>query len=500
MEKIDLWGPLTSDDLSSLSGLKDKSWRLNNLYKIVDKNGDEVIFHTNAVQNAILDGWHNQMIILKARQLGVSTFFAISFLDDCLFNANISAGIIADKRESAEDLFRKKIKFAYDRLPEFVYLFGTAKNDRVGELSFTNGSSFRVSTGFRGGTYQRLLISEFGKICANDPETAREIVVGSLNTVAKDQVAVIESTANGRRGYFYDFVKTAQRINRPLTSMDMKLFFFPWYSTLEYSIPTLQEPTMKQNQYFESLNIPLTDEQKSWYLAKQAILGDDMTSEFPSTPDEAFAAVNTGLYYGAQIEILRKKGRICSVPYQEYSLVHTAWDLGLDDFTAIWFFQVSPGGEIQFIDFVEGSEEYPKYYCDILANKGYNYGTHFLPHDAKNREKTTGNSYEDFIRPLIKGDIQVLPIDDVFNGIQAVRAALGHCVFDSIRCTQGLHHLENYHKQWDDKLSCYKNTPVKDVHCHASDAMRYAIVGINNYLGGGSIENDYKALRRFWGG
>ena len=76
-------------------------------------------------------------------------------------------------------------------------------------------SSYRVSTGFRSGTYQRLLVSEFGKICAKSPDVAKEIVTGSLNTVTTDQIIAIESTAEGREGYFYDFSKQSGTLPLP---------------------------------------------------------------------------------------------------------------------------------------------------------------------------------------------------------------------------------------------------------------------------------------------
>lgn len=179
------------------------------------------------------------MLVLKARQLGVTTFFAINFLDDCFWYNNMHAGIIAHRKEDAEDIFKKKVKFAYDRMPEWTRTFNSATNDRSGELAFENGSSYRVSTGFRSGTYQRLLVSEFGKICAKSPEIASEIVKGSLNTVSSDQVIAIESTAEGRSGYFYEFCKQAEDLKesgRPLTKMDMRFFFFPWYEEPSYRL------------------------------------------------------------------------------------------------------------------------------------------------------------------------------------------------------------------------------------------------------------------------
>lgn len=224
--------------------LSDKHWRLTNLYYITDKNGNEVLFNLNWAQKDLYHKEWHQMLVLKARQLGVTTYFAINFLDDCFWYPNLSAGIIAHRKEDAEDIFKKKVKFAYDRMPKWTRTFNSATNDRSGELAFENGSSYRVSTGFRSGTYQRLLVSEFGKICAKSPDVAKEIVTGSLNTVSTDQIIAIESTAEGRESYFYDFCKTAEAINesgRQLTPMDMRFFFFPWFEEPGYRLPKLKD-------------------------------------------------------------------------------------------------------------------------------------------------------------------------------------------------------------------------------------------------------------------
>ena len=219
----------------SYNDLLSKRKRLENLYYIIDKNGCEVSLKLNWAQKELDENRWYQMLILKARQLGCTTFFAIDFLDDCFWQTNLSAGIIAHRKEDAENIFKKKVKYAYDRMPTWTREINAATNDRAGELAFRNRSSYRVSTGFRSGTNQRLLISEFGKICASSPDVAREIVTGSLNTVGRDQIVVIESTAEGRDGYFFDFCKEAEGLKeqgKKLSPMQMRFFFFPGLMSL----------------------------------------------------------------------------------------------------------------------------------------------------------------------------------------------------------------------------------------------------------------------------
>ena len=102
----------------------------------------------------------------KARQLGFTTLVCIVF-DTALFSENMRCGIIAQDREAAEVIFRDKVKFAYENLPEELKAAMPLARDSASELLFAhNNSSIRVATSMRSGTIHRLHISEFGKICA----------------------------------------------------------------------------------------------------------------------------------------------------------------------------------------------------------------------------------------------------------------------------------------------------------------------------------------------
>lgn len=219
--------------------LSDRTWRLHNLYYIKNKQGEKEKFCPNWAQQEILDNLHNFNVILKARQLGITTLFAIFFLDMCLWNSYINAAIIADRQKNSLEIFQDKVKFAYDNLHPFVKGLSPARRDNANELRFENGSSYRVGTTLRGGTIQLLHISEFGKICREFPRKAEEIMTGALNTVQVGQFITVESTAEGRSGYFYDMVKNAQdhaARGEPLTPMDWKLHFLPWWKEKSYSL------------------------------------------------------------------------------------------------------------------------------------------------------------------------------------------------------------------------------------------------------------------------
>lgn len=220
------------------SNIASREWRLSNLYVIKDKQGHVVEFHPNWVQQALLKP-HYLNLILKSRQLGVTTFFSLMFLDTCLFNDNVHAAVIADNKGTAREVFVDKVKFAYDNLPDWVRRMTPAYRDNVNELRFSNGSVFRVGTSLRGGTVQLLHITEFCKLCVENPARASEIMSGALNTVQTGQFITIESTARGREGHFYEMFKTAvarEQSGLSLGPMDWKAWFFPWWCDVSLTL------------------------------------------------------------------------------------------------------------------------------------------------------------------------------------------------------------------------------------------------------------------------
>jgi hypothetical protein len=478
---------LMNPNLQLQNKLSDPYWRINNLYKIVDKSGCKTTFKLNWAQEYLFyNSWYCN-VILKARQLGISTYTCLLFLDRCLFNSNVSAGIIAHTREDAEFLF-KRIKFAYDNLPSELKEARVSKIDSARELVFNNGSSIRVGTSMRGSTLQYLHISEFGKICAKFPDKAQEIITGSLNTLAPGQIVFIESTAEGREGYFYDICKKAeadQIQKKELTNMSFKFHFFPWWKEPSYRIGSCVTMSEEMIEYFytlETQGIYLDNEQKYWYAAKVESQGDNMKREFPSTPEESWEQSIDGAYYSKKITLARHEKRICFIPYDDKLLVHTAWDLGYNDSTSIWFFQIQ-NKEIRLIDYLEGSGESLQHWLNVIKSKEYTYGKFLAPHDIMVHEYTTGMTRQQTARQL---GFSLIPVQkvEVISGIDAVRNILNRCWFDENKCAQGIKALENYKKQWDDRNGCWMSKPLHNWSSHGADAFRTLATGLYIVTGG----------------
>lgn len=475
----------TTEFKQALARFKDQKWRLNNLYNIVNDEGFVVPFQMNEAQEWLYDNLHTYNIILKSRQLGFTTFIDLYFLDKLIFNSNTEALIIAHKIDDAMKFMRRKIRFPYTHLPEAIKQKVKIKKDSEGEIIFSNGSSIGVATSARSGSYQLLHISEFAKICAKEPEKAREIVTGSIETLAPGMELFIESTAEGRHGYFYDYCKMAkdrELLKQPLNKQEFKFHFFGWYLKEANRLPASDDvvfPTHLQ-EYFEHLEaqegVKLDRDQKFWYMNKVNTLGELVKREHPSTPEEAFEESIKGAYFAREFDKIRMEKRITRVPVEEGAEVHTAWDLGMHDSTAIWFFQ-KIGKEIRLVDYYENHGEGLGFYRDILEEKGYRYGKHLAPHDISVRELGSGKSRLEIAENLgIKFTI-IPKVGNKQDSIQAARNLLNICWFDQEKTDEGIKHLESYRKQWNDRLGTWKDAPLRDEHTHGADAFQTLALG-----------------------
>lgn len=492
--------------------LSDRNWRLRNLYYIKDKDGETVLFNPNPVQQRFLDRMHNRNIDLKSRQHGFTTLGAILGLDTALFRSGTECGFVMHQQKELEKVFRGKIIFAYDRLPDWLKSLPrmqTTRLDMSGEIEFANGSKISVGLSHRGGTLQWLWISEYGPMCAFTPQRAEEVKTGALNTLLPHCLVTIESTAHGRSGDFYSICTRARTManlvqagTAQLSSLDYKFHFFAWFedagNTLDpEGVPIPQELA----DYFTKLEvengITLTAGQRAWYAKKAEEQGDKMKREHPSTPDEAFEAAIAGAYFGKQITLAEQQGRICDLPIIPGVPVNTFWDIGFGDTTAIWFHQ-QVGAWHHFIDYYENSGEQATHYAKTLLDKGYIFGKHYLPHDGINTDWSgDGNKTRlQVLQDLLKGNgtvVLVERIDNKQDAIDMARQVFARCRFDRTRCGEikpgegrgGLLSLAAYQKKWNETTSTWHDFPLHNWASNGADAFMqfaqgYPINGVND--------------------
>jgi len=191
-----------------------------------------------------------------------------------------------------------------------------------------------------------------------------------------------------------------------------------------------------------------------------------------------------GAIYKAEFEQIKRDNRICKVPHDPNLPVYTSWDLGILDSTAIWFFQIY-GKEVRVIDYYEANDEPLSHYARILDEKkqkyGYNYDKHFAPHDIAARDLSSGVSREQTMANLgyrmTKG--ARLGVED---RIEATRQMLKNAWFDAEKCKHGIRALQNYRREFNDKLDQFKATPVHDWASHGSDAFGEGALNINKMI------------------
>jgi hypothetical protein len=232
---------LTDAEKKALEKWGSWRWRLRNVYEIVNESAEEVKFSPRPVQEELYDEmwWYN--IIVKARQPGISTAIELYILDYCIFHRNISAGIIAHSLDDAKKLLETKLRWPYSKLPDWVKNEVEIVNDSKTEIRFSNGSGVWVDTSVRSATVQILHISEFAKICRMYPDKAREVVTGCLNAIHRGQRIFIESTSQGKGGYFWEYCREAKKVadsGRQPSELEFKLFFFPWWRDRKNQMPT----------------------------------------------------------------------------------------------------------------------------------------------------------------------------------------------------------------------------------------------------------------------
>jgi hypothetical protein len=204
-------------------------------------------------------------------------------------------------------------------------------------------------------------------------------------------------------------------------------------------------------------------------------------AEYGRLPEE-------GAYYSDELMLAEREGRIGDLPVDPELPVHTFWDLGIADDTAIWFGQILSGGQWRWIDYVEASGQALDYYARILREKAaerrFVYGDHIWPHDGGHRDPGIlgGKTRRDVFEGLGFKTI-ILPRHGLADGIDATRRLIRVSRFDAKHTKEGLKKLRRYKREFDAARGVYEDRPRHDDASHAADAFRAAAMGqgrVNN--------------------
>jgi phage terminase large subunit len=203
--------------------------------------------------------------------------------------------------------------------------------------------------------------------------------------------------------------------------------------------------------------------------ARLAMTEDQYLQEFECS----FEAAIIGAYYGKEMRQLTDLNRICKVEYDQMFPVHTAWDLGYSDDTAIWWFQVIHG-EIRVLEYHSSNGQPIHFYTGLIQSKEYVYGTHWLPHDARAKTLASGGKsvIEQISDKIPLNSLKIVPSLSLQDGIQATRLALLRSWFDAEKTIDGIECLRQYQREWDDDKKMFRDKPRHDWTSHGADAFR----------------------------
>jgi phage terminase large subunit len=194
----------------------------------------------------------------------------------------------------------------------------------------------------------------------------------------------------------------------------------------------------------------------------------------------SFSSALIGAYYAAALARAQKEGRIGRVPIDRAVLVHTSWDLGLRDGTAIWFIQCV-GKERRLVDYCIFSDAGLDEYVRILEEKrrqhGWIYGVHFFPHDIEHRELSNGGLSRSSTLTGLGVKPFPVPSSNRDDGINATRRLLDAVWIDEVRCEAGLNALSSYRRAWNEQLKMFSSAPLHDWASHGADALRMFACG-----------------------
>lgn len=239
----------------------------------------------------------------------------------------------------------------------------------------------------------------------------------------------------------------------------------------------LSKPSLYFTQYLDVYSTWLLDEEQ---IERAIEEGTDKTGDDSAFRQEYLLDWNVSAkhsYYGSYINKVHSEGRVVDNLYDPHYYTFTAWDIGINDYTCIVFFQYIDK-EIRIVDYYQNNAQWFAFYRDVLEEKPYKYKYHFLPHDIRARELWTWLTRQETFESYFWYDSSlVVTRHSVQDGINAVREIIGKCLFDT-SLVEYLNKLSDYkpklNKEW-------LSTWVPE-HSDVADTIRYLALAYNEYV------------------
>lgn len=340
-------------------------------------------------------------------------------------------GYVAPYRSQAKSV-------AWDYLKHFAEPITKTSNESDLIVELINGAKIRLfgadnADAMRGLGFDGMYLDEYGDF---KPSVWGNVIRPALSD--KQGWCVFGGTPKGKN-QFWSIFETSKRLPDE------------WFS---FSLPASQSKLLPDSEL---------------QAAKAQLAEDQYLQEYECS----FEAAILGAYYGTEMRELTEQGRFTKVANQKEVLTHTAWDLGFRDDTAIWWYQVI-AGEIHVVDYFAVSGATIEEISAKIKEKPYNYGKHYLPHDA--RAKTLASGGKSVIEQLAEhlgiNNLAIVPNLSIQDGIQAVRQMLPRTWFDAEKCSEGVEALRQYQREYDEDKKSFRQSPRHDWTSHPADAMR----------------------------
>jgi len=273
--------------------------------RVKDKKGRFSVFRINPAQIQFYKelceqkrrGERMRVNILKARQLGFSTFIAAIIFVLTILVPNQTACIIADVADHATNLF-SKYKFYYANLPEWIKqrlpIIKSNAKELVVDYGMGQESKVRIlvqgENAGRSDTCQYLHLSEVA--FWDDIEGTTTSVLQTVDDTNENSIIAYETTANG-----VNYYKTIWDTDVG-SGEGYKALFFAWWLDPNYTQPyngfELEDWEIKLK---DKLGLSL--DQMTWYHTQYVKMRKNLAKlrqEFPSTPVEAFIVSGTNKF------------------------------------------------------------------------------------------------------------------------------------------------------------------------------------------------------------
>lgn len=345
---------LTKEELFLYKLKHDRKWYAENFLKIRNKRAEIVPLKINEAQQIVLDyiekdhkaNKPKRYIVLKARQMGMSTLFEALIFHDAVTNENKNALIVAHEEDASVNLFQMS-KLYYENLPEAIRPMKKYSNGKV--LAFENPENDESKKALNPGLRSRISIATAGAGEVGRSATlhslhiselaffpdAKTTMLGLMQCVPDEPntFVVLESTANGVGDFFHEMWQKAVKGENEFTPI-----FLPWFIDPAYTRPFFTEA--EKEQFIDEVNTlardekgnaihtyeynlmqkhGLTYEQLNWrkYTIANKCQGDEelFMQEYPSTPEEAFIASGRPKF---NINALKKYQTLTKEPKRGY--------------------------------------------------------------------------------------------------------------------------------------------------------------------------------------